>query len=64
METNSRDERQMLNNIGRIATALERIATVMEAEAQPITAQQLIDVLMREEAVASTRMSREEQHGE
>lgn len=34
MNTGSRDEQQMLANIGRIATALERIADAEEKQAE------------------------------
>jgi len=37
MNTGSHDERQLLNNVGRIAMALERIANVMEDETYGVT---------------------------
>jgi len=45
VNTGSRDERQMLVDLSRIAVALERIARVLEERSYGVTAEQVAEVI-------------------
>ena len=45
MNTNSRDERTYLNNVGRIADATERIARVLEQHFAPWLTEDVSDTM-------------------